>query len=39
MGSCVCGHAEEEHSVTGECQVGDCLCARYDEEPEGENHD
>lgn len=26
---CVCGHAEDEHSMTGECQVTGCLCGGY----------
>ena len=32
MGSatCICGHEEDEHSLTGECQALDCVCAGYD---------
>lgn len=30
--SCICGHEEEDHSTTGECQVEGCRCACYEEE-------
>lgn len=32
---CVCGHAEDEHDETGECQVEGCDCFYYEptEEP------
>lgn len=28
--TCVCGHEEEDHSLSGECQVEGCLCASYE---------
>lgn len=33
---CVCGHTQNEHSGSGECQVEGCLCACYEEESEEE---
>lgn len=37
---CSCGHVEEEHSRTGECQGEGCLCACYEEdEDEDEEED
>ena len=36
MNSCVCGHQEEEHSNTGECQVTGCACACYEEDEDEE---
>jgi hypothetical protein len=32
---CMCGHAPDEHSESGECQVEGCGCACYEAlEPE-----
>ncbi len=40
---CVCGHEEDEHSLTGECQVEKCACAAFeseeDEDEEGEDEE
>lgn len=30
-GICTCGHVEEDHTETDECQVPGCLCACYEE--------
>lgn len=29
---CVCGHEEDEHDLTGECQVDECPCIAYEPE-------
>ncbi len=31
---CVCGHVEDEHSVSGECQIDECTCGGFDEDEE-----
>ena len=31
---CTCGHIEEDHSRSGECQVKGCLCACWEPEEE-----
>ena len=28
---CICGHAPEDHSASGECQISGCLCACYEQ--------
>ncbi len=28
--ACVCGHAEDEHSTSGECQIDGCKCAAFE---------
>jgi len=37
--SCVCGHEEEDHSSSGECQVVGCVCACYEEDEPPEDAD
>jgi hypothetical protein len=31
-GVCVCGHMEEDHSGSGECQVEECICGCFEEQ-------
>ncbi len=31
---CTCGHVEDEHSDTGECEIEGCLCACFEPDDE-----
>jgi hypothetical protein len=31
---CECGHVEDEHSLSGECQIEECPCAGFDPVPD-----
>lgn len=33
---CICGHAIEDHSGNGTCQVPGCLCCGYEEDEDDE---